>query len=469
VTALLAMLYLVLISTLAVGFYASTTTQSQVAANEEKVAKAYFAAESGMDFMRRAMARVSVDSSAGQPGHQSIAKELYDDLKPMLESQRNLGGKTVELVGNPTPNIIHIPSVGSICLNAASGAGFKATITDLGGGTVACKVDGYYGDAVSGGSTAARAIQMGYSREERDPKDFDFAVVTKGSILMKKGAVQAAPSADSKIASMMSAQTSGYSITVTGGIIGGDLTIVDPDTTNAAVGANVAFSGGSVGGSSISSVVLSQHVHDVATAPELPTFDPTIYKPYATNDYKVGAPVQQNIIIKAGTNPTFNANDTVRGIMYVESPNRVTLNGDFKLQGFIVMETGSAPANAGDALTFKGNVTMSPVPNSPAFDTVRSASGVAIMAPSAAISMTGSTDSYVKGSIICKSFNFAGSADMLVDHGTIMTVGDTGGSAIFQGKVIQFTATGADNMPKQGVSYSAYFKPDTDTYAEVLP
>jgi hypothetical protein len=215
--------------------------------------------------------------------------------------------------------------------------------------------------------------------------------------------------------------------------------------------------------------VLNSHVNDVPTAPELPTFDPTVYKPYATNAYVAGKNLQKNILIKAGTNPRFNANDTVQGIMYIESPNQVILNGDFKLQGFMVMESGTSPTNASDAMTFKGNITMSPVPNAPVFDNLRSASGVAIMAPSAAISMTGSTDSYAKGSIICKSFSFAGSADMLVDHGTIMTMNASGASAIFNGKTIQFTATGADNMPKQGVSYSAYFLPDSGSYAEVMP
>ena len=125
----------------------------------------------------------------------------------------------------------------------------------------------------------------------------------------------------------------GTSIAMTGGTIGGDLTMMDT--------ANISVTGGSVGGSSLISQILSAHVHTTDTAPEFPTFDPTVYKAYATNNWVNNAKVQQNIIIKKNTNPKFNANDTVQGLMYIESPNQVTFNGDFKLQGFIVMESSA--------------------------------------------------------------------------------------------------------------------------------
>ena len=46
-TSLLAMLYLILISALALGFYASTTVSSQLSNNDERVARAALASESG--------------------------------------------------------------------------------------------------------------------------------------------------------------------------------------------------------------------------------------------------------------------------------------------------------------------------------------------------------------------------------------------------------------------------------------
>ena len=46
--ALIAMLYLVLFSVMAMGFYAAVTTTTQIAHSDQKIAKAYLAAESGM-------------------------------------------------------------------------------------------------------------------------------------------------------------------------------------------------------------------------------------------------------------------------------------------------------------------------------------------------------------------------------------------------------------------------------------
>src|SRR5688572_16997833 len=51
-TALLAMLYLGLIASLAVGFYASTNSAAMVTENEKRGNMALVSCESGMDFMR---------------------------------------------------------------------------------------------------------------------------------------------------------------------------------------------------------------------------------------------------------------------------------------------------------------------------------------------------------------------------------------------------------------------------------
>src|SRR5688572_30244028 len=60
VTSLLAMLYLVLFATLAVGFYASSNTSTQVAHNDQQSARAMLACESGTSFMRYQMALMNL-------------------------------------------------------------------------------------------------------------------------------------------------------------------------------------------------------------------------------------------------------------------------------------------------------------------------------------------------------------------------------------------------------------------------
>src|SRR5262245_20116567 len=93
----LAMMYLVLFSTLAIGFYATTTISMQVTANDERVAKAFMATESGLDFMRYQLANVSIPPDT-TPEH--VLNELYTDLQDRLEGTGNLEKYTVGFSGN---------------------------------------------------------------------------------------------------------------------------------------------------------------------------------------------------------------------------------------------------------------------------------------------------------------------------------------------------------------------------------
>src|SRR4029079_4100632 len=96
-TAVLAMLYLVLFSSLALGFYAATTTSSQIAGTDQQVANAYMAAESGMDFMRHTLSRVSIPTHT--PNNQVISS-LYTNLRAQLNGTGNLGAQSITLNGN---------------------------------------------------------------------------------------------------------------------------------------------------------------------------------------------------------------------------------------------------------------------------------------------------------------------------------------------------------------------------------
>jgi len=452
-TSVLAMLYLVLFSSLAIGFYAATNTATQVTTNDENVAHAFVASESGMDFMRYQLANVHIPATT--PPDQVIDK-LYVELQNHLNTTGNMGSYTVGRSGN-TITIPGDPN-GRIKLDSKGTSGFRITITDW-LGEIVCKSQGYYGSTDSGG---ARAITMDYTRQQHNTSVFSYAVASKGQVVSLKGALTATPGVDPKIATVMSAEPAAGAIVVSGGLIGGNLNVVS--------GGTVSVSGGTVGGSSIPSIIMAApptgHT-SVVDDPEFPTFDPTVYKQYATNNYVSGAKTQANVIVKAATNPKFNANDTVNGIMYIESPNQVTFNGNFNLNGFIVMATSAAIT---DSLSFKGNLTMAPVPNQPQYDKLRATSGVAVLAPNAAMNMTGSSGGSVKGNIIVKSFSYAGASNLVIDQGTLMTLNPATNSAVFNGaKSVTFAATGENNQPKLGVSYSTYFAPKPGTYQEVAP
>jgi hypothetical protein len=448
-SSVLAMLFLIIFSTMAVGFYATTATQSQVAASDRRIARAYTAAESGMDFMRYQLGGVSIP-----PGTASddVVAALFEDLQLQLDETGNLGKYSIVQSGNT----IYIPDdgEGTIPLDADGDSRFRATITDW-AGEIVVKVEGING---GGENPITRAITMDFTRVQHATSVFDYAVASKGQVLMQKGTVSSVAGVDPAIATVMSALEADPSLKVTGGTIGGELNIVDD--------AHVAVTGGTVAGSSIPAVILANHTN-VVDKPEFPTIDTTVYKKYAVNDYKSGAATQQNIRIPANTNPKFNGKDTVQGIMYIESPNTVEFRGNFNLQGFIVFE--NAGTSADNVLDFRGNVAQLPLPAGAQFDALRTTSGVAILAPTAAVTMSGSTDSTLRGNVILGSFSFAGSADIVIDQGTLMTYNETNNSVVFNGKTVKFTATGANNMPTSGVSYSAFYQPNAASYQEVSP
>src|SRR5256714_11822906 len=71
-TAVLAMLYLTLMASLALGFYSASNTAVLVSTNEQRVERARLAAESGLDFARFNLRRVSIPAKAPLAQHSSM-------------------------------------------------------------------------------------------------------------------------------------------------------------------------------------------------------------------------------------------------------------------------------------------------------------------------------------------------------------------------------------------------------------
>lgn len=448
ISSVLAMLYLILFGTLAIGFYAATTTAVQISANDKKVTGALLAAESGMDFMRYQLSRVSLASDSGKP----TIEDLYEDLHAQMSGSGNLSGKTLVLSGNT----IAIPGNDRwINLDGSGHTAFRSVITNW-NGDIVVKVDGRHG---SGDDAITRTVMMEYYRRPRRIGAFDYAVASKGQVVVSKGKITSVTGVDPLVAAVMSDQQSNHAaITVSGGTIGGELSITE--------GSGAVVTGGSVAGSSIPSVILDEHVN-VVDRPEFPVLDTSAYRQYATNVYDPKKKTQQNIRIPRNSSVKFAGGDTVQGILYIESPNTVEFRGNFNLQGIIVFE--DAGSEASNVLDFRGNVGQTPPPSGAQFDALRATTGVSILAPTAKVVMSGSTDSYLRGNVIVGKFEFAGSADIQIDQGTLMTLNDQNGSARFDGKTVKFTGTGSNNQPNTGIVFSHYFEPRQSSYRELSP
>lgn len=446
VTSLLAMIYLIIFSALAIGFYTSTTTAVLVANNEKKITLSHTAAEGGAEFIRYQLA--AIDVPPGTPDDE-IFSHVADQLKTALEGTGNLGANTVAV----SSTTITIPAEPDQYIKLdSSGAEFQAHLEKI-GDSIRAKMIGRHGNTL-----ARRAIQIDYERTEKPTTVFNYAVASKGKVVMQKGAIGgvAGVSPDS-IASIMSAKGSVPAIYVSGGAIGGRLSITAPGLAT--------VTGGSVNGASNPATILATKV-DVVEPPEFPVVDTDVFRQYAVNMYS-GSSTMKNVRIPAGANPRFTGGATIQGILYIESPNTVDFRGNVELQGFIVFENKGTTGQ--NVIDMRGNFSHLPLPSGAEFDALRDIKGIAVLAPTTSMVISGSVDSILDGNIILGTFNNGGSADWIIHNGSLLTLDTSVASTVFNGKTVRFGSTGGNNIPTAGLVYSSYFKPDATTYEEVIP
>ena len=448
VVCVVAMLYLILFAVLAVGFYFATIMSAQISANERSVQTAQLAAESGLAFLRYHLSRLDIAPTV--PADE-VLKETNEQLAPLLNGTNNLGTRTIGYDGTS----ISIPAgTTDVIRISPNGSGFRATITATGERLVVRVVG-------SGGTSSAsqcRAIEAEFKRLERPSGVFDYGVASAGKVQVKASAATQILGTPDSDGSVLSTFEGSGAIATGNGPIEGKLFVVG--NVN-----RVTLGGGTVGGSADPAFIRAHNI-EVVKAPTFPAVDTAAFRPLATNVYVSGAATQKNIRVPPNTNPEFKGGDVVNGILYIESPNAVTFQGHATINGIIVFENKND--GSVNSLDFSGNVTPTAIPSTAEFAAVRAAAkGWAIAAPAAAVTLSGSVDATLEGSLIGSSVNLGGSADLHFKGGSIISLGPS--PTLVQGKVLDFTGTAADNMPTTGLKLSYRFVPDLATYREVTP
>lgn len=459
ITSVLAMIFLGLFSVLAVGFYASITTANQVASNELRTSDARLAAESGLQFIRYQLAQLSIPGSAsGDERFATVYSELTEQLAAYRFSECNI-------IGMPDSQTIAIPaSTGHGILLDSQGLGrFAATIRQQGTALLVSVTGSAPYD--SGISDASRTISLEFAPTQRRSVIFDYGIASRGPITMTgNSSVRGSP--DSAMGCILSTtMATNQPLTLTGNVsISGDVFFVNPDATASCTG-NV-----SIGGTSKASERL-EHIHAGVQEPEFPTIDTSIYEPYATNlitGSVSGNTNFSNIRIKAGVNPTFSGNTTIKGVMYIETPNRVTFSGNCTIQGVIVAQSDPTGNITTNQLRFSGNVSASgpeTLPDLPQYSGLRDLTGSFLLVPTFALTMAGNFGT-IGGAIVADQMTFTGNAGGTVNGAVInlssQPVSLTGNSPFY----IHRPDSG---YQAAGLTFSSYYKPLPETYEEGTP
>jgi hypothetical protein len=291
--------------------------------------------------------------------------------------------------------------------------------------------------------------------------------------------VQGVPGYD-EMGSILSATTSTTTpLTMTGNArISGDASFV-LDNPSLSLG-----SGCRIAGYKPADADFDDHVHTSVGDVPFPVIDTTGYMQFVPAKGTTGSNVItsgnpsgtyfKNIRIKANTNPTFNANTVIDGVVVVESPNNVKFGGQVTITGVIVSETEDITGNPNNAnfdltkntLQFAGGVTFKGVqylPDTSDFPAaLRALTGTMLLAPGFAADFGGNFGS-VQGSIIASSMNFHGSAGGTVT-GSVINLRDSATSISGTSDII-IQSVGTSNYPA-GVLFGSHYAPLPATYVE---
>src|SRR4051812_3436722 len=124
-TAVLAMLYLTLMASLALGFYSATNTAVLVSTNEQRVERARLAAESGLDFARFHLSKVAIPAKASLTKHFSM---MCDQMATRINGSGNVDKGTIYF----DTTMVRVPADPNKFIKADDkGLEFQFTITDI--------------------------------------------------------------------------------------------------------------------------------------------------------------------------------------------------------------------------------------------------------------------------------------------------------------------------------------------------
>jgi len=407
VVLIICMIFLCIFSALAVSLASMSNTNVQLAENQRKANRARACAESGLAVIRFWINHVAISGL-------TPSSQVFDEIESSLESDLLAEGAT-----NITANYSYDGStitISGVTLNSQDNRSFSATIRPhpTYAETLQADITGTYG-------SITKTIRVNYVFGTRANSVFDYGVATKGPLSLagniELDGINVSVESDVYIES----QSDLLALSIIGNSqIAGDVTIANSL-------ASVDLQGGQAGiGGETGQDAIDNHVEFGAPLTEFPEPNPDYFLPYVQGIIDMNNTVFENVRIPAGTNPSFAAGATLKGITFIETPNIVNFTGHVDVIGIIVGDGDFTDDSGTNSISFGGTVNSSSVttlpPEESQFDGIRKLTGTFLMAPGFDLSFGGNFG-VVNGAIAANGITFSGNAGGEIE-GSILNYGD---------------------------------------------
>ena len=417
-----ALIFITLFIAASAGMFAMSSQNTLAAANLHTGNAARSTAESGLELIRYWMKDIAVPATTSETNRYSTVMNELEQALTSAGISYSTNSETLTIGSAQSPVVI----------NAELNRSFYAIMNkNAVTNTPHFQIYGTAGELT-------RRLDVGFAYGVRPQTVFDYGVATKGPLMLigntALDGVTLASESDVYIESL----SDNHALSVEGNSqIAGKVSIVNPD-------AEVTLKGGQ---SSIGGERDLTHVSTGVNATEFPYPHTDHFKDYATGGDYTGGTTLENVIIKAGTNPSFTSDVTIKGVLYVESPNVVDFGGSVNITGIIVGDGDMNDHSETDRMIFRGNVSshsVSALPEEPQFEGLRDETGTFLMAPGFALSFGGNFGT-VNGAIVGNGIEFFGNAGGTIEGSVInyspnpMTV--TGNSDLY------FNRSGIEELP----------------------
>ncbi|MDB5297354.1 MAG: hypothetical protein JWO31_3337 [Phycisphaerales bacterium] len=462
------MLYLILFAALAIGFFAATTMTAQMSRNDRVVAESQMAAESGLQFARR---QVNLMNLTPDPDPATAFGQMYAKLSAQLAGTTNMGGRDPTRFTDASGNdVICIPGTTGTAAGPTYGwmslggvAGQTRAVLTRAGSNVTLTA---YGRARAA-EPIARAVQLTYVPRKLAWTAPGAGVLTRSPVVLSNGAQIAG--GDVTVAT---AQAGVAPLTMSGGtkIEQNFFYTANPKAPVITNGATVA--GQIVPNTPMPSFPVVDGSAFEAFVPAAGTTGPKVIT--ATTSIPATATLT-NIRIKANANTSFGNAIKLNGVIFVESPNKVTFGGGVTVTGVIVTDGNASVAMASNQITLDNGVrvdgveALSAANFTPAvwaaerLDDLKDLAGALVLAPNYPVVLAGGARTF-NGTMVASKFDISNGYRGTI-NGSLINLADTSFNMVGGGQIT--FAGGGGTIP--GLYAGSRLVLDLASYLEVPP